>query len=91
MVAALGKVAGEGLAGVREWAMQMFLGSALQTEGVTHEKALVRSTHGMRRTARSTRGSRGRKGKGMEAEAKSGGCGRTLSISNRISALSLHR
>lgn len=69
-VAALGKVAGEGLADVREWTMQMFSGRALQMGGITHEKALGRSTYGMLRTARSPCGSRGCKGKGIEEEVK---------------------
>lgn len=69
-VAAQGKVAGEGLADVREWTMQIFSGRALQTQGITHQKALVWSTYGMLRTARSLCGSRGCKGKEIKEVRK---------------------
>lgn len=67
-VAAQGKVAGEGLADVREWTMQIFSGRALQTQGITHQKALVWNTYGMLR--RSLCGSRGCKGKGIKEVRK---------------------
>ena len=42
-VTARGKVAGEGLADVREWTMQMFSGRALQTDG-THKSYMIQIT-----------------------------------------------